>query len=372
MSQTHPWPPLEVVRRGLDSGDAQAPGPAEDCGTHTPTGSTGADAPSSHADYLLLPLTELARRRAAVAARQFPATLAAGRLVRITRAGSSYGMLLDHQTGPHAWTGWMAAAEADWAGPFDVLLEPVDDPFEPMFGLIQTWNELQVDLQHYPPVDVVGEISAVRLAAIRAVAQEADAATPPALPPEPGRIALRTVAGTFLVLTGTPMAAGDERLEYQRLYRTAALQLAAAVQPAQTAPRGLAGGGAAAVGIQAPGWWEGLRRWFAADWLVRPAFALLALVFVAQNLPLQGRDADDAVRFRSAPAVETPLPGRIDVRWKPGVGLDAVQALLKASNAQIVAGPDAQGRYAIASSDPAATAQLLKNSALVDSVAEVK
>ena len=54
MSQTHPWPPLEVVRRGLDSGDAQAPGPAEDCGTHTPTGSTGADAPSSHADYLLL------------------------------------------------------------------------------------------------------------------------------------------------------------------------------------------------------------------------------------------------------------------------------------------------------------------------------
>ena len=217
MSQTHPWLPLEVVRRGLDSGDAQAPGPAEDCGTHLPTGSTGTDAPPSHADYLLLPLTELARRRAAVAARQFPATLAAGRLVRITRAGSSYGMLLDHQTGPHAWTGWMAAAEADWAGPFDVLLEPVDDPFEPMFGLIQTWNELQVDLQHYPPVDVVGEISAVRLAAIRAVAQEADAATPPALPPEPGRIALRTVAGTFLVLTGTPMAAGDECLEYQRL-----------------------------------------------------------------------------------------------------------------------------------------------------------
>jgi hypothetical protein len=99
---------------------------------------------------------------------------------------------------------------------------------------------------------------------------------------------------------------------------------------------------------------------------------LLALVLVAQNLPLQGRDADDAVRFRSAPAVETPLPGRIDVRWKPGVGLDAVQALLKASNAQIVAGPDVQGRYAITSSDPAATAQLLKNSALVDGVAEVK
>ena len=82
MSQTHPWPPLEGVRRGLDSGDAQALGLAEDCGTHTPTGSTGADAPSSHADYLLLPLTELARRRAAVAARQFPATLAAGRTAK--------------------------------------------------------------------------------------------------------------------------------------------------------------------------------------------------------------------------------------------------------------------------------------------------
>ena len=363
MSQTHPWPPLEVVRRGLDSGDAQAPGPAEDCGTHTPTGSTGADAPSSHADYLLLPLTELARRRAAVAARQFPATLAAGRLVRITRAGSSYGMLLDHQVGPHAWTGWMAAAEADWAGPFDVLLEPVDDPFEPMFGLIQTWNQLQVDLQHYPPVEVVGEVSAVRLAAIRAVAQEADAATPPALTAEPGRIALRTVAGTFLVLTGTPMAPGDERLEYQHLYRTAALQLAG---PAQPAPQKVAGD---AAGRKArPGWWAGARRWLAADGLVRPAFALLALVFVAQNLLLQGGGADDAVRFRSAPAVDAPAQGRIAVRWKPGVGMDAVQALLHASHAQIVAGPDAQGRYAIASADLAATARLLQQSALVASV----
>ena len=321
------------------------------------------DSPIAHADYLLLPLAELARRRAAVAAHQFATTLAAGRLVRLTRAGSSYGMLLDHQVGPHAWTGWMAAAEADWAGPFDVLLEPVDDPFEPMFGLIQTWNQLQVDLQHYPPVEVVGEVSAVRLAAIRAVAQEADAATPPALTAEPGRIALRTVAGTFLVLTGTPMAPGDERLEYQHLYRTAALQLAG---PAQPAPQKVAGD---AAGRKArPGWWAGARRWLAADGLVRPAFALLALVFVAQNLLLQGGGADDAVRFRSAPAMDAPAQGRIAVRWKPGVGMDAVQALLHASHAQIVAGPDAQGRYAIASADLAATARLLQQSALVASV----
>jgi hypothetical protein len=66
--------------------------------------------------------------------------------------------------------------------------------------------------------------------------------------------------------------------------------------------------------------------------------------------------------------VDAPAQGRIAVRWKPGVGMDAVQALLHASHAQIVAGPDAQGRYAIASADLAATARLLQQSALVASV----
>jgi hypothetical protein len=53
------------------------------------------------------------------------------------------------------------------------------------------------------------------------------------------------------------------------------------------------------------GWWGSIRRWFGAEGWARPAFAVLALCVLVQNIGLLGgRDApdEDEVRFRDVPA----------------------------------------------------------------------
>ena len=75
-----------------------------------------------------------------MAQRAFTARWAPGRLVSVLHEGRLLGVLLDKCVHGELWQGWMAASEADWASAFDVLLEPGDEPFEPMFGLIQAWN----------------------------------------------------------------------------------------------------------------------------------------------------------------------------------------------------------------------------------------
>jgi hypothetical protein len=89
---------------------------------------------------LLLPLTELARRREAVAQRAFPARWAPGRLVSVVHDRWLLGVLLDKCIGADRWQGWMAAGEIDWAGAFDVLLESGDEPCKPLFGMVQAWS----------------------------------------------------------------------------------------------------------------------------------------------------------------------------------------------------------------------------------------
>jgi hypothetical protein len=181
---------------------------------------------------LLMPLTELARRREAVAHRAFPARWAPGRLVGVMHEGRLLGVLLDRCIEGERWQGWMAAGEADWAGAFDVLLEPGDEPFEPMFGVVQAWNVITLAPSPRLCARVLGELSATRLAAVRAVHDEWAAHAAPDIAPEPGRIALRGVGGAFSVLSGTPLGPQDPRADYQGLYRDAGLQLGRAqVQP---------------------------------------------------------------------------------------------------------------------------------------------
>ncbi len=168
-------------------------------GTSPPTGA--APAPAAAASDLLLPLVELARRREAVAQRAFPARWAPGRLVGVVHEGRLLGVLLDRCIQGDLWQGWMAAGEADWASAFDVLLEPDDEPFEPMFGVIQAWNVLRWHLLRSFARACSARASATRLAAIRAVHDEWAAHASLAIAPEPGRIALRGVGGVFSVLS---------------------------------------------------------------------------------------------------------------------------------------------------------------------------
>jgi len=346
---------------------------------------------------LLLPLTELARRREALAARAFGARWTPGRLVSVLLEGRLLGVLLDHQAPGGEWHGFMAAGEADWASAHDVLLEPADEPFEPLFGMIQAWNPVTLMPAPQWLARVQGELSATRLAAVRAVHDEHAAGHVPDIASEPGRIALRTTGGgAFSVLSGTPLAVDDERRGYQQLYRDAASRLAAASRrlagPDVAAGAGPARhadpvSGAAAPAVDraadptpaaAPppraandGPWLRLRRWLGADGWVRPAFALLALVVVVQNLVLPGGtgDADDELRFRGLPEAASDAPtADLALSFRPDVRMEDVQRLLQSLQAEVVAGPDARGTWYLRVPDVTASRAALAASPLVGAV----
>ncbi|MBT2333162.1 hypothetical protein J7E49_04485 [Variovorax paradoxus] len=383
---TELWPPLSVIRNAFQAAGAAPAMPGasgHETGTATvampgaaPSAAqlqgTAAEPPRAVLD-LLLPLAELARRREAVAQRAFTARWAPGRLVSVVHEGRLLGVLLDRSIHGELWQGWMAAGEADWAGAHDVLLEPDDEPFEPAFGLVQAWNMLTLEPSPQLCARVLGEVSATRLAAIRAVHDEWAAQTPLPIAPEPGHIALRTVGGVFSVLSGTPLGPQDQRADYQALYRHAASQLSTALQPASssasaasTAPR------ARPQPRPEGGWWGSIRRWFGAEGWVRPAFAVLALVVVVQNVGLLGghHAEDEEVRFRAvpaAPAAPEATPANLAVRWKDGVRIDEADRLLQSVAAEVVGGPGANGVWRLRVPKPVDALAVLAASPLVES-----
>jgi len=388
------WPPLHLIRSQLEPA---SPVPGGEPVRMAGVDADGAAARAAMPADLLLPLTELARRREALAARAFGARWTPGRLVGVLLDGRLLGVLLDRQAPGGAWHGFLAAGEADWAGPHDVLLEPADEPFEPLFGMIQAWNPVTLMPAPQWLARVQGEVSATRLAAVRAVHDEHAAGLVPDIACEPGRIALRTTGGgAFSVLSGTPLAPDDERGAYQRLYRDAAARLVAASRRlagadgagAGAAPARHAGpaGGAAAGAVDrtadaapaaAPpraaddGPWQRLRRWLGADGWVRPAFALLALVVVVQNLVLPGGagDADDALRFRGLPGAATEAPtADLALSFRPDVRMADAQRLLQSVQAEVVAGPDARGTWYLRVPDVTASRAALAASPLVGAV----
>jgi hypothetical protein len=269
----------------------------------------------------------------------------------------------------------MAAGEADWAGAFDVLLEPEDEPFEPMFGVVQTWNVLTLEPSPQLCARVLGEVSATRLAAIRAVHDEWAAHTALAIVPEPGRIALRGAGGgVFSVLSGTPLGPEDPRTDYQDLYRDVGLELGTALTRPQSdeAAPSVSSSPSRARPQSGPegGWWGSIRRWFGAEGWARPAFAVLALVVVIQNAGLiggRGAPEDDEVRFRAVPTAPAPTRADLVVRWKPGVRMDEADRLLQSISADVVGGPGGDGAWRLRAPQPVQALAALAASPLVES-----
>jgi len=379
---TELWPPLSVIRNAFETA-TPAPGEAMPAvatvampGSTTPeTGAKPSPAPAL--SDLLRPLAELARRRKAVARRAFTARWMPGRLVSVVHEGRLLGVLLDRCIHDDLWQGWMAAAEADWASAFDVLLEPDDEPFEPMFGVVQAWNLLTLEASPQLCARVQGEISATRLAAVRAVHDEWAARAALAIAPEPGRIALRSAGGAFSVLTGTPLGPQDPRADYQALYRDVGLRLRAAPSPVPSpvpSPNAAPVPPARATPLPKPedGWWGSIRRWFGAEGWVRPAFAVLALCVVVQNIGLLGGGGggteDDEVRYRAVPTAPAPVRADLFVRWKDGVRMDEADRLLQSVSAEVVGGPGAGGTWRLRVSDPVEGLSVLAASPLVESV----
>ena len=362
MLPTELWPPLELVEATLDGTHAfadfndESPLPAQQNSANSPDLNSDK---SAQAAYLLLPLTELAKRRAAVTARAFSIEWASGRLVQITVNGAVLGVLLDRVVQGKQWTGWLATSESNWASSFDVLLEPCDEPFEPMFGVIQAWNPVTVHWSHDLQARIVCEISAMRLAAIRAVALECAAGLMVPTPVEPGRIALRTAGGTFSVLTGTPLGPQDLRHDYQNAYRTVAARLMAQQltrRVSQIERRRVA----------SPDAVTRAKGWFAGDWYVKPALLLMTLIVLVQNTGFLREPVKAAWASISMPGA--PEATGLRVQWKSGVSMDEVEQLLRATSTAVMDGPDVQGFYRLKSTNLMAAKNALNQSGLVREV----
>ncbi|MBS0453313.1 MAG: hypothetical protein JSS14_18630 [Proteobacteria bacterium] len=368
------WPPLSVIRSHLEPGGAPPAARPDADGAPTAQGMRDVDID------LQLPLAELARRRQVLSARNFNARWEPGRIVSVLHEGHLLGVLLDRKLPEGGgqgvrWQGYMAAGEADWASAHDVLLEPTDEPFEPLFGLVQAWNQVILAPTPQQVARVQGEVSATRLAAIRAVHDEYVNGTPLTIEPEPGHIALRTVGGGhFTVLSGTPLGQDDVRSQYQQLYRDAAARLSASVPAAPPAvlAQQTPNAPATPAGQAGQGVLGRLRRWFAADAWARPALALLALVVVVQNVALLGgRDAaqdEEEVRFRSVPVAPAGATADLGVVWKPEVTVRQSMQLLRSIDADVVAGPDDKGTWYLRVPDVNESTTALSASPLVASV----
>lgn len=351
------WPPLSQIRADLLR---EAGPPAEAPLIRRDEASPPPPAPS-HPEALLI---ELAQRRQAARAHFAEQPWEPGCIVLVRQGHAHVGVLLDRQDAPGAlWHGWMTSAEPDWAGWHDVLLEPGDEPADPSASVVQTWN--RVHLPEKPQTSaVLARLSPARLAAMRAVWTESldPLRSGLSVGPAPGRVALRETQDGHTVLTGTPVGANDPRLEHQALYRNLGQDLIAAAQPSSATKA------AAPSPPSVPSWWSRLRSALRPKDLLRPAFALLALVVVAQQWMIWQGGEEDNVRFRSlAPATEPPA---LMVRWQPSTRVEEAQALLSS----LPAGPDTSilpdGRWLVEVDDLAAAHARLSASPLVQSVQE--
>jgi hypothetical protein len=173
----------------------------------------------------LSPLRELARRREAVIAKNFSSTWLIGRLVLVKVQASARPVLLTRSLGADLWSGFMVAPECDWAAAFDVLLEPRDEPFDPLCGMVQCWNPVTIRSTTHKSAPVLGELSPARLNLMLTAANDGDRSDCGLHSGNPGEIALRSLSNEQTVLTGTAIGEVDIRREFQALYR----QLAKAI-----------------------------------------------------------------------------------------------------------------------------------------------
>ena len=366
MLPTELWPPLEFVEANLE-GSQELSNVGDK--SRSVKGGDAADSRQASADkelqaaYLLLPLTELAQRRASVAAKAFSVVWASGRLVQLTVNGAVMGVLLDRVIQGKQWTGWIAANESNWASAFDVLLEPCDDPFEPMFGVIQAWNPVTLYWSEDLQSQVVCEVSAIRLAAIRAVALECAAGLMIPTPSEPGQIALRTAGGTFSVLTGTPLGAHDVRHDYQNAYRTVAARLMA--QQLTQRVSLIAKSGQAVSPCKTPTKNQSAVRWFFRLALLITAIAVIQNMDRLRNTAVNAFGGIATV-FQGAAGTSNAVPAALlRVQWKPGVSMSEVQRLLQTTSTTVLDGPDIQGFYSLKTIDGLVAKNALNQSGLL-------
>jgi hypothetical protein len=360
------WPPIEEIEAALTRTPALAELASE-------TDLLPEDAPEV-ANTSPMPdlIADAIRRR--VAANQLPASAPAAGLVvaldairqpdgrEVRRLTRRVAFVLDAPTDlPNVWRGWLAGPETDYASLSDLLLQPEDEPFDPLAGIIQTWNSTQAWLPD--EVEPLCRLSAERLADVRFLAAEADR---PAYigKPTPGRMLVRVLPNGRQLLTGSPLGSSDDpRWAYRALYRNLAAELLGAranEMPTSTSKPAVR---------QTTG--KGWAARFAKPQLAMAAMVMLAISAVANMVLLQQRDqlSEDYAQYRSAGGPTKKVPS-LEVRFREHATEKDIRALLLDIRGEFVGGPGQLGIYRIglAEGNLEEATRILRASLLVESV----
>lgn len=267
-------------------------------------------------------------------------------------------VLINRPEGNNLWQGYIVAPETDYASDKDVLLEPKDEPFDPLAGMVQTWNPITVDVRQGSRV--LAQFGESRLNAIREITQGQCENSGGA---RPGFIApLKTSSGAT-ILAGTRITHPDDpRQRYQTLYRKAAQRLDALLQAEKRQPANV---------ISFP---NRQRVWRNVGWSLAASIVLAQAALIANLMRSQpGASVEEqinrATEYRATP--QPPLNyAYLDVYFKPDAKEVDIRKSLTKLSATIVDGPGEFGQYRvkIKAGTEQATMEALKGSGVVDAV----
>jgi hypothetical protein len=360
------WPPIEVIASNLQTGSEPA--------LHFPASTESGSDAQVDAMALEMPafIRDKVRQRLASRAAQFDTQPRAGQIWRFDGKPDELAplcVLIDQDLGNHHWLGWIAASETDYASNKDVLLEPQDEPFDPLGAMVQTWNPVEVDVRK--AARVLAQLGLHRLEAIREVAggksEEGGGARAGFVAP------LKTQAGVS-VLSGTRIThADDPRRQYQTLYGTAARTLEQQLGTTKVVPL--------------PQRRNIVRK---AGWAIAACVMLAQAVIIANMMQEQSnyhiyyqtgfignvpQDPDknhlskDVEAYRSSPVLASDEV-ILEVFFKPDAKAVDIRKLMTRLNANIVAGPGEFGQYRVKVKLAVRqeAAELIKASGLVDAI----
>lgn len=345
------WPSIEVIESNLQSG-------AEPL-LHFPEREDAANQSEGEPEELPAFLRDKIRQRVASRAAQFDHEPKAGQVWRFDRDHERLPLLcvlLDQPQAGQFWSGWLAAAEIDYATDRDVLLEPEDEPFDPVAGMIQTWNPVSVDIRKGSRV--LAQLTMRKLEAIREVAEGKFTSISLA---RPGSVVpIQTLSGRT-VLTGTRIEnVDDPRRRYQEIYRNAAemlvneLRLGKVVTLRSSRPK---------IGRYV-GWS------LAASVMLAQAAMIASLMRSQQEAAMPETDQNNgALEYRSTPSAPVQY-AFLDVYFKPDTREIDIRKLLVRLDAAIDEGPGEFGQYRIRvrGADKEAAADAFRKSGLTDAV----
>ncbi|MDD4912225.1 MAG: hypothetical protein PHP57_08005 [Sideroxydans sp.] len=341
------WPPIEVIASKLQNGSGSV--------LHFPdrseTSSESVDIVDSEMPAFI---RDKVRKRIATREAHFDTQPKAGQIWRFDGLQNNLApscVLLDHPKVGKVWSGWFVSPETDYASNRDVLLEPKDEPFDPIAAMVQTWNPVSVDISKGSKV--LALLASDRMAAMREVAngecEEGGGARAGFVAP------LKTHSGA-VVLSGTCIThPEDSRRQYQTLYRTAAQTLEQQHSTSNV--------------VQLP---QRSRFNTNVGWAIAASVMLVQTVIIANMMGGQSKDElryEHSQEYRAVPQAPVNY-AYLEVYFKPDAKAVDIRKLLTQLNASIVDGPGEFGQYRVRVNENLEQ-DVLKNiqaSGLVDSV----